>query len=129
MRRFVPVLLASILLGACSQSGSLTQKNDRTYVVFFPFASTDLDDSANKTISQAATYAKKFPEKQVYVKGYAAIYGDLSKDEMMAIQRAKIVAQKVVDDGVLSNRVHDIPRPPENRKSQVAARRVEIIVQ
>ena len=48
---------------------------------------------------------------------------------MMAIQRAKIVAQKVVDDGVLSNRVHDIPRPPENRKSQVAARRVEIIVQ
>lgn len=129
MRRFVPVLLASILLGACSQSGSLTQKNDRTYVVFFPFASTDLDDSANKIISQAATYAKKFPEKQVYVKGYAAIYGDLSKDEMMAIQRAKIVAQKVVDDGVLSNRVHDIPRPPENRKSQVAARRVEIIVQ
>lgn len=129
MRRFVPVLLASILLGACSQSGSLTQKNDRTYVVFFPFASTDLDDSANKIISQAATYAKKIPEKQVYVKGYAAIYGDLSKDEMMAIQRAKIVAQKVVDDGVLSNRVHDIPRPPENRKSQVAARRVEIIVQ
>ncbi len=129
MRRFVLVLLASVLLGACSQSASLPKNNDRIYVIFFPFASTDLDDAANKTIFQAVTYAQKFPEKQVYVRGYAAIYGDLSKDEMLAVQRSKIVAQKVVDDGIKANRVHDTPRPPEDRKSQVAARRVEIIVQ
>lgn len=129
MRRFVSVLLASFLLGACSQSSSLPRNNDRTYVVFFPFGSTDLDDAANKTISQAAIYAQKFPEKQVYVKGYAAVYGDLSKDEMLAIQRAKTVAQKVVEDGIVTSRVHDTPRPPEDRKNQIAARRVEITVQ
>lgn len=126
MRRSLPVIFAGLLLGACSQSASLPQNNNRTYVVFFPFGSTQLDDAANKTITQAATYANHYPEKQVYVKGYAAIYGDLSQDEMLAIQRAKIVTQKVVDDGIASSRVHDTPRPPENRKSQVAARRVEI---
>lgn len=126
MRRSLPVIFTAFLLGACSHSASLPQDNNRTYVVFFPFASTQLDDAANKTISQATTYAQHFPEKQVFVKGYAAVYGDLSQDEMLAIQRARIVTQKVIDDGIPADRVHDTPRPPEDRKNQVAARRVEI---
>lgn len=129
MRRFLPVIVATLLLGACSQSASLPENNNRVYVVFFPLGSTQLDDAANETIDQAALYAKRFVDKKVYVKGYAAVYGDLSQDEMLAAQRAKLVTQKVIEDGVASSRVHDMPRPPEDRKSQVAARRVEIQIQ
>ncbi|MDI2090137.1 OmpA family protein [Commensalibacter oyaizuii] len=128
MRRFIPVVFMSLLLVACSQSSKLTANNNRTYVVFFPFASAELDDASVKTIDQAVKYAKHFPQKQVYVEGYAAVYGDLSVDEMLAAQRAKVVAQKITQDGISADRVHDTPRPPEDRKSQIAARRVEIEV-
>lgn len=128
MRRFLPIIFGSVLLAACSQSPSLTSTNDRTYVVFFPFASSELDSSAMTTIDQAVRYAKHFPEKQVYIDGYAAVYGDLSVDEMMAAQRAQAVKQEIVAEGVDATRVHDKAQQPEQRISQVAARRVEIEV-
>ncbi|CAI3924752.1 Outer membrane protein OmpA and related peptidoglycan-associated (lipo)proteins (OmpA) (PDB:1OAP) [Commensalibacter communis] len=128
MRRFLPIVFGSLMLAACSQTPTLTPNNDRTYVVFFPFASSELDDAAMTTIDQAVRYAKSFPDKQVYVEGYAAVYGDLSLDEMMAAQRTQAVAQEIVAEGVDKSRVHDAPQQPENRRSQVAARRVEIEV-
>ncbi|EHD14126.1 hypothetical protein CIN_09900 [Commensalibacter intestini A911] len=128
MRRFLPIIFGSLLLAACSQTTSLTPNNNRTYVIFFPFASSELDDAAMTTINQAVKYAKSFPEKQVYVEGYAAVYGDMSLDEMMASQRTQAVAQQIVTDGVDKVRVHDSAQPPANQADQVAARRVEIEV-
>lgn len=128
MRRFLPIIFGSLLLTACSQTTSLTPNNNRTYVIFFPFASSELDDAAMTTINQAVKYAKSFPEKQVYVEGYAAVYGDMSLDEMMASQRTQAVAQQIVTDGVDKVRVHDSAQPPVNQADQVAARRVEIEV-
>lgn len=128
MRRFLPIIFGSMLLAACSQSSNLTPDNHRTYVVFFPFASSELDDAAMTTIDQAVRYAKSFPEKKVYVEGYAAVYGDLSLDEMMAAQRTQAVAQQIVADGIDKSRVNDSAQQPEQRQSQIAARRVEIEV-
>ncbi|CAK7191961.1 Peptidoglycan-associated lipoprotein [Commensalibacter sp. Nvir] len=128
MRRILPTIFVASLLFGCAQHSNLTATNDRTYVVFFPFASTKLDDPAQTTISQAANYAKHFPAKHVYVKGYAAIYGDMSIDESLAKNRAEVVSKQIIDKGIDSNRVHDSPRPPEDRKNQLAARRVEIEV-
>lgn len=141
MRFLPPVFLAILMLGACSHTVPLSSKNaspakntlsptnNRLYVVFFPIESTSLDDAANKTIRQAVDYARNFPDKQITVKGYAAVYKDLSQDELLAIQRAKVVTQQIIQQGIAADRVHDTPRPPEERKSQVAARRVEIQIQ
>lgn len=128
MRRFLPIIFGSFMLAACSQPSNLTSDNDRTYVVFFPFASSELDDAAMTTIDQAVRYAKSFPDKKVYVEGYAAVYGDLSLDEMMAAQRTQAVAQQIVSEGIDKSRVNDKAQQPEQRQSQIAARRVEIEV-
>lgn len=128
MRRFLPIIFGSLLLAACSQTTSLTPNNNRTYVIFFPFASSELDDAAMTTIDQAVKYAKNFPEKQIYVEGYAAVYGDMSLDEMMASQRTQAVAQQIITDGVDKARVHDSAQQPANQPNQVASRRVEIEV-
>ncbi|AZV39795.1 hypothetical protein CFR75_05385 [Komagataeibacter xylinus] len=98
------------------------------YVVFFTPNSAQLDAPAQTVISQAAQRAVTNHSK-VRVEGYAAASHDLSADELLAIDRAKIVARQLAVDGVDAGRISQQPRGPMNNEDgALASRRVEIEV-
>lgn len=127
MRRLIALFFGLFALAACTQTPEkLPADNNRTYVVFFTTASAELDEAAQTVISQATKYATSFPEKKIYIEGYAQVKGDLSLDELVAIRRAQAVSAQFVVNGIDKSRILATPRAPEIRKSPVAARRVEI---
>ncbi|MCT6880310.1 MAG: OmpA family protein [Commensalibacter sp.] len=127
MRRLIALFFGLLALAACTQTPEkLPADNNRTYVVFFTTASAELDEAAQTVISQATKYATSFPEKKIYIEGYAQVKGDLSLDELVAIRRAQAVSAQFVVNGIDKSRILATPRAPEIRKSPVAARRVEI---
>ena len=127
MRRLIALFFGLLALAACTQTPEkLPADNNRTYVVFFTTASAELDKAAQTVISQATKYATSFPEKKIYIEGYAQVKGDLSLDELVAIRRAQAVSAQFVVNGIDKSRILATPRAPEIRKSPVAARRVEI---
>ncbi|AHI24632.1 OmpA family protein [Komagataeibacter swingsii] len=98
------------------------------YVVFFTQNSTQLDAPAQMVITQAAQRAVS-THARVRVEGYAAASHDLSADELLAIDRAKIVARQLAVDGVDASRISQQPRGPlNNENGALASRRVEIEV-
>nr|WP_298796179.1 OmpA family protein [uncultured Acetobacter sp.] len=120
MRRLLPLLSLSILAACASQPG-------RKYVVFFSNQSVELNDTAKNVIAEAARKAQSHPGSIVQVEGYAAAGGDLSADALIAIQRAKLVAAELHEDGVSGDRIRQTPRAPTNGEGMtVGARRVEI---
>ena len=120
MRRLFIALGLSLLAGCAS-------KPPRKYVVFFCNNSVELDSAAQNVVSEAASLARQNPSGIVKVEGYAGVGNDLSADSLLAIQRAKLVRQQIIDDGVDAQRVVQMPRPPSNTEaSAVGARRVEI---
>lgn len=120
MRRLLPLLGLSVL-GACASQPA------RKYVVFFSNQSVELNDTARNVIAEAARKAQNHPGSIVQVEGYAAAGGDLSADALIAIQRAKLVAETLHEDGVSGDRIRQTPRAPSSGEGMtVGARRVEI---
>jgi outer membrane protein OmpA-like peptidoglycan-associated protein len=69
----------------------------------------------------------KDTRRVVQVEGYATAGNDLSADSLLAVQRAKLVAQQLHDDGVSGDRIRQTPRAPSTTEaSAVGSRRVEI---
>ncbi|GAB6968095.1 hypothetical protein JCM25156A_21320 [Komagataeibacter kakiaceti JCM 25156] len=98
------------------------------YIVFFTQNSVQIDAPAQTVISQAAQRAVAH-HASVRVEGYAAASHDLSADELLAIDRAKIVARQLAVDGVDAARIRQQPRGPVNNEDgALASRRVEIVV-
>ncbi len=120
MRRFLPIA-GLCLLAACAGNAP------RKYVVFFSARSTELDDNARNVLSQVADESRKHPSRIVKVEGYAHAGHDLSADALLAIQRAKAVAQQLSEDGVAGDHIVQTPRAPSSSEGmQVGSRRVEI---
>ncbi|MBE7619972.1 OmpA family protein [Gluconacetobacter entanii] len=121
MRR-LSLLLGLGLLTGCAGG------HPAKFVVFFTQNSTQLDTPAQTVISQAAQRALA-GHGTVRVEGYAAASKDLSADELLAIDRAKIVGRQLVVDGVDASRIRQQPRGPVNNEDgALASRRVEIEV-
>lgn len=120
MRRLLPVLGLSVLTACASLPA-------RKYVVFFTNQSVELNEPAKAVIADVAREAQSHPGKIVQVEGYAAAGGDLSADALLAIQRAKLVAATLHEDGVSGDRIRQTPRAPTSGEGMVVgARRVEI---
>lgn len=120
MRRLMIVLGLSLLAGCASNPS-------RKYLVFFANSSVELDDAARNVIQEAANLAQKNPSRIVQVEGYATAGHDLSADSLLAIQRAKLVAQQLRADGVEESHIRETPRAPSNTEgTTVGSRRVEI---
>ncbi|GAN63950.1 OmpA family protein [Acetobacter indonesiensis] len=120
MRRLLPVLGLSLLAGCATEP-------PRKYIVFFSNSSVELDDSARSVISEVSAKAQRHPSRVVQVEGYATAGNDLSADSLLAVQRAKLVAQQLHDDGVSGDRIRQTPRAPSTTEaSAVGSRRVEI---
>ncbi|MFT9399063.1 OmpA family protein [Acetobacter sp.] len=120
MRRLLTVLGLSLLAGCASEP-------PRKYVVFFANSSVELDDASRNVIAEASAQAQKHASHIVQVEGYAGAGNDLSADALLAVQRAKLVAQQLHDDGVSGDRIRQTPRAPSSTEgSTVGSRRVEI---
>ncbi|MBS4073657.1 OmpA family protein [Ameyamaea chiangmaiensis] len=115
----------SLVLGLCVLAGCSTGSS-RKYVVFFTHGSAALDETAQTIVSHAAATALAKGRANVIVEGYAAAHGDLSADELLAMDRARIVADQLARDGVAPSAIRQAPRAPSNENVSVAARRVEI---
>ncbi|CEF42816.1 MULTISPECIES: OmpA family protein [Acetobacter] len=120
MRRLLPVLGLSLLAGCATQPA-------RKYVVFFANNSVELDSSSRAVISEISAKAQRHPSRVVQIEGYAGAGQDLSADSLLAVQRAKLVAEQLHQDGVSGDRIRQTPRAPSTTEaSAVGSRRVEI---
>jgi outer membrane protein OmpA-like peptidoglycan-associated protein len=115
----------SLVLGLCLLAGCANGPS-RKYVVFFTRDSTTLDDPARWVVTHAAQQAMQYPQSVITVEGYAAAHGNLSADELLAVDRTKKVSNQLVGDGVAAGRIRQVPRAPSNEDGSVGARRVEI---
>lgn len=119
--RALAPLAGILLLSACADQAP------RKYVVFFSNRSAELDEAASTVVAQVAEKASHHPSRIVQVEGYAAAGGDLSADALLAIQRAKVVTEKLQADGVPADHIVQTPRAPSTLEGMaVGSRRVEI---
>lgn len=117
--------IAALSVAGCTTTGSDRDK----FVVFFTTGSTQLESAAANTVAAAAADARTKHSSSIEVEGYAAAHGNLSADEMLAMQRAKLVADTLRQDGVGSAVIHQTAHAPKNdAEAAVAARRVMIDV-
>ncbi|WP_158258604.1 OmpA family protein [Rhodopila globiformis] len=125
-QRFIPLLLLAALGGCTSLFGDRT----RSYSVYFQPYSTDLDAHAHQTVLDAAAFAQLHPLQPVFLVGYAG-RPDPSKDvDGLSAQRAEVVKQALVRNGVRAGRISVTANgitDPEG-KPEVAVRRVDINV-
>ena len=97
MRRLLPLLML-VLFAGCAENSLLGPRRD--FVVFFqPFSST-LDSPARAVIGRAALRARQASLAQVAVVGYADPVGAPAQNAELAADRAKVVADTLMADGV-----------------------------
>ncbi|WP_158625387.1 MULTISPECIES: OmpA family protein [unclassified Asaia] len=125
MMRRLPVMLSVCAfagLTACTGTGD----RDR-YPVFFEPASTTISPTAQSIIDKAASDARASHAKVVEVIGHAGARGNLSTDEMLSVERAKVVAAALTKSGVDGAQITQIARPPKNNEDARVASRVVTI--
>lgn len=105
MRRFA-ILSVALLLGACAANADLPKPPDRKYVIFFQPWSAAIDTPAENGITEAATWAKKNPQFDLLVTGFADPTGSKEANELLSRLRAQIVKDQLVADGVPADHVH-----------------------
>lgn len=118
------LLAAALLLTACSLSGPSVPP----YMVYFQERSTQLDPRAHDVIVLAAQRAKEAPRARVTVTGYTDSAGSPPADVQLSRDRARIVADSLVANGVAATRIARIGAGQTNEDPGVASRRVEIAV-
>ena len=112
------LIAAACALAACeSQSGALmtgplsktgTANPDQapvSYMVFFTLGSTKLSDQDTQTVAQAAQVYKTKPGARVMVTGYADTVGSPQLNMALSQQRANVVKNMLVQNGVPADAV------------------------
>ena len=120
--RFVPLLLL-VALSACALFGG-----GQRYVVFFQERSAQLDAPAQGVIAQAAKRANNRPTSKVEVIGYTDSGGSPPANLALSRQRAQVVADGLVANGVAPIRLIRTGRGQTGADPGVASRRVEIMI-
>lgn len=123
MRRS-PLLLLLPLLASCAafhRTASVPR-----YQVFFTQASSQLEGRAYGTIAEAASRAVARPADHVYVLGYTDSAGSLPADLKLAEERAQVVTDALIANGVPPRRIIREGRGPTTGDMRVERRRVEI---
>ena len=122
--RFVPLLWLLMMLPACA----LLAPNSSPYLVYFQERSAQLDAPARSLIAEAAQRANAEPTAPVTVAGYTDSAGSPPADVSLSQQRAQVVADALVADGVAANRIARMGRGQTGGDPGVASRRVEIMI-
>jgi outer membrane protein OmpA-like peptidoglycan-associated protein len=124
MVRWGSILLLTALVG-CSW---LT--DSRKFSVYFEPYSAELDDQARDTIHSAAKFAQAHPFQPVALDGFSAPPDPKLDVAGLSAQRAEIVKQALLSDGVGAGRITTVANgiTDPNMLPPVAVRRVDINV-
>jgi hypothetical protein len=85
-------------IGGCTSS-------PQTYSVYFQSYSTELDPQARQTVQEAADFGRARSWLPIQVIGYAAPADPRPNLDALSAQRAAVVKQLLVDDGIGPNRI------------------------
>jgi outer membrane protein OmpA-like peptidoglycan-associated protein len=125
-QRFLPLLLLAALGGCASLFGERT----RSYSVFFQPYSSELDDVARAAVHDAASFARSRPLQPIALVGYSAPPDPAKDVDGLSAQRAEVVKQALISDGVslgrISTQANGVTDPAG--KPNLAVRRVDINV-
>ncbi len=122
---WIPIVLLLTVPGGCSRFSDA----ERFSVYFEPY-STSLDPRALQTIQVAGRFAQSHPWLPVAVVGYAAPPDPGRDVDGLSAQRAEVVKQVLVNDGLSPARITTTANgitDPKNSPT-VAVRRVDIDV-
>ncbi|MEJ0048322.1 MAG: OmpA family protein [Rhodospirillales bacterium] len=120
MLRLLPAALALSLLA--SPAGAQPVR-----IVFFADWSGAIDDAAKNVIDQAAAVAKRSPDADVTVTGYADSTGSDQANLYLTQLRAQRVIDRLTADGVDASRLKMVAAGKQAQRG-VASRRVEIAI-
>jgi outer membrane protein OmpA-like peptidoglycan-associated protein len=121
MQSLRPLILL-LALAACATS----QPTGRKYLVFFEANSTELDAPARGAIAEVAQRAHDYPSLQVVVTGFTDTTGAPQSNVVLSQQRAKVVADTLVADGVPPAHIVRRGHSSAGEDPTIASRRVEI---
>ena len=128
MRRFLVLsMLLGLGLAAAVLPASAAERNK--LVVYFASWSADIDESAAKSIDEAAKWAREHPRSAVNVAGYASTIGGKRANALLSDLRAQVVVDQLVAKGVSAARIKLLPKGATSYlDSPLESRRVEIYV-
>jgi outer membrane protein OmpA-like peptidoglycan-associated protein len=101
MNRFAALLSFAGLLAFAATAGAAPA----AYPVFFQPWSAAIDANAGSTISIAAKAAQANPQAPVTVTGSADTVGSPAANKDLALTRAQVVADALVNDGIATSRI------------------------
>jgi len=112
----------ALLLAGCHVVGP------EHFVVFFAPKSSALDSQAKDVLATVATKAKQRPGVSVEVAGFSApVGGSIADNQKLAAQRAQVVVDTLVADGVDAKQIrHSAIGGVDFSMDSVESRRVEI---
>ena len=125
MRFRLLAILSILTLGGCSSSPAA-----RSFSVYFQAFSSNVDQQARTTISDAATYAQGNQKLPVIVTGYSAPTAPAVDTDKLSAQRATAVSQILAADGVAARRITTAASGAVDPKPlpSLSVRRVDITI-
>jgi outer membrane protein OmpA-like peptidoglycan-associated protein len=122
--RWMAILLLAAL-GGCSWLS-----DSRKYSVYFEPYSADLNQQGHETIAAVAEFARSHPMQPIAVDGFSAPADPKRDVDGLSAQRADVIRQALVGDGVSPGRITLTANGVIDPKTlpSVAVRRVDIAV-
>lgn len=99
---------------------------NRALPIFFEAWSALLEDPAQLALREAATRIKAMPRQPVLVVGYADPRGSAEANMILSRLRARVVADKLIAEGVPAARIRIIYRGATPGFESLESRRVEV---
>lgn len=126
-RRAALLALTMIGLSGCALVAQQYHPAEPKFVVFFDSWSASLDQKGVTVVSGAAQAALKDPTATVQVVGFASTIGTDAANQKLSEQRAQVVLNQLLADGVPQARITSMSRGATSYEmSPIEARRVEI---
>ena len=125
MRPGTAAIIALAALAGCSSG-----PDKQTFSVFFNPYSSSVDQQAQDSIQSAAAFAQAHPASPILLTGYSAPADPKLDVDGLSAQRAVVVTQALVSDGINPDRVsmHAAGVTDPKEMPSVAVRRVDIRV-
>jgi OOP family OmpA-OmpF porin len=98
MRRIHALLFAAII-AAPGVAAADTTPDKAEFNLFFGFDSTALDATNRAQVQSAVAWLENHPDEQLVIEGHADAVGDAAYNKKLACQRAKSVANELMDAG------------------------------
>lgn len=120
----------AVIVGVAGLAGCASAPDRQQFSVFFQPYSSEVDQQAHELIQAAAVFAQAHPAMPVLLTGYSAPPDPKLDVDGLSAQRAAVVRQMLLSDGVspdrVTSRANGITDPKE--LPNLSVRRVDISV-